>query len=204
MTLLRLTRLAPWAALLALLALPSGTLMAAGADGKKESKPAGVVKVSFDKQIRPILQAHCQGCHQPAKAGGAYVMTAFEQMLKGGESGEPAIVSGKPAESHLIEVITPQAGKAEMPQNKPPLAESEIGLLAQWIAQGANDDSPKNVGKRYDMEHPPEYTRLPVIPALAFSPGRLAFGHRRVPRGLALEGRRFRAARSVGGAFPAG
>ena len=60
-------------------------------------------KVSYDKQIRPILQAHCQGCHQPAKAGGGYVMTAFDRMLKGGESGEPAIVPGKPDESHLVE-----------------------------------------------------------------------------------------------------
>ena len=25
--------------------------------------------VSYYKQIRPIFQAHCQGCHQPAKAG---------------------------------------------------------------------------------------------------------------------------------------
>ena len=57
-----------------------------------------------------------------------------------------------------------------MPQNKPPLADSEIALISQWIAQGAEDDSPQNPGKRYDMEHPPEYTRLPVIPALAFSP----------------------------------
>ena len=128
------------------------------------------VKVSYDKQIRPIFQAHCQGCHQPAKAGGAYVMTAFDRMLKGGESESPAIVPGKPGESHLVELVTPNGGKAEMPQNKPPLADSEIALITQWIAQGAVDDSPQNPGKRYDMEHPPEYTRLPVIPAVAFSP----------------------------------
>ena len=34
-------------------------------------------EVSYYKQIRPILQAHCQGCHQPAKAKGGYVMTDF-------------------------------------------------------------------------------------------------------------------------------
>ena len=57
-------------------------------ESKKNPATAGpAVKVSYDKQIRPILQAHCQGCHQPAKAGGAYVMTAFDRMLKGGESG---------------------------------------------------------------------------------------------------------------------
>ena len=43
-------------------------------------------QVSYYKQIRPIFQAHCQGCHQPAKQGGDYVMTSFERLLKGGES----------------------------------------------------------------------------------------------------------------------
>jgi WD40 repeat protein/mono/diheme cytochrome c family protein len=127
-------------------------------------------KVSYDKQIRPIFQAHCQGCHQPAKAGGAYVMTAFDRMLKGGESSLPAIVPGNPAESYLIDKITPQDGKAEMPQDKPPLSAAELDLIGRWIAQGADDDTPQNARARYDMNHPPEYTRLPVIPALAFAP----------------------------------
>ena len=34
----------------------------------------------------------------------------------------------------------------------------------------AQNDSPPKSGSLYDMSHPPEYTRLPVIPALAFSP----------------------------------
>ena len=50
------------------------------------------------------------------------MMTTFDRMMKGGESGEAAIVAGKPAESHLVTLITPEGGKAEMPQNKPPLS----------------------------------------------------------------------------------
>ncbi|HEY4408323.1 MAG TPA: alpha-amylase family glycosyl hydrolase, partial [Acidimicrobiia bacterium] len=37
----------------------------------------------YYKQIRPIFQAQCQGCHQPSKAGGGYVMTAFDRLLAG-------------------------------------------------------------------------------------------------------------------------
>ena len=40
--------------------------------------------VSYYKQIRPVFQANCQGCHQPAKAKGGYVMTTFERLLEGG------------------------------------------------------------------------------------------------------------------------
>ncbi len=137
-----------------------------GAAGAKSG-----LKVSYDKQVRPIFQAHCQGCHQPAKAGGGYVMTAFDRLKKGGESDEVAIVPGKPAESYLVEQITPEKdGKAVMPQNKPPLSAAEIELVKRWIAEGAVDDVPKAAHARYDMDHPPVYTRLPVVPALAFAP----------------------------------
>ena len=60
----------------------------AQAAAKAAAAAAAGPKVSYDKQIRPIFQAQCQGCHQPAKAGGGYVMTAFDRMLKGGESDE--------------------------------------------------------------------------------------------------------------------
>jgi WD40 repeat protein/mono/diheme cytochrome c family protein len=138
-------------------------------DPAKTSDPAK--PVSFDKQIRPIFQANCQGCHQPAKAGGGYVMTVFEKMLAGGESKEAAVVAKKPDESHLIEQITPDKdGKALMPQNKPALSAANIQLITRWIAQGAVDDTPANAQVRFDQDHPPIYTRPPVIPAIDFSP----------------------------------
>ena len=111
--------------------------LAQGADPPPADAP-----VSYYKQIRPIFQTHCQGCHQPAKRGGEYVMTAFEQMLKGGESSEAAIVPGQPDKSHLLGQIKPKDGQAAMPKGAKPLAEVEISLVSNWIAQGAKDDSP--------------------------------------------------------------
>ena len=49
-------------------------------------------KVSYYREIRPILQANCQGCHQPAKSKGGYVMTDFKKLLAGGDSEGAAIV----------------------------------------------------------------------------------------------------------------
>ena len=70
--------------------------------------PIGVFgEISFEKDIRPLFQAHCTGCHQPAKIRGDYLMTDFASLLKGGESGEPAVVPGKPELSYLIEQIRP-------------------------------------------------------------------------------------------------
>jgi len=93
--------------------------------------------VSFYQQIRPIFQANCHGCHQPAKASGGYVMTDFEKLLKGGESGLAAIVPGKPEDSYLIEQITPDKGEALMPKKADPLVGYDIKLITQWIKAGA-------------------------------------------------------------------
>ena len=91
--------------------------------------------VSYFRQIRPILQANCQGCHQPAKAEGGYVMTEPAKMLAAGDSGTAGIVPGKPETSHLLEQIVPGGdGKAEMPKNGKPLTAAEIDLVRRWIA----------------------------------------------------------------------
>ena len=52
--------------------------------------------VSYDKQVRPIFQARCHGCHQPAKDKGGFEMTNFQRLLAGGKSKDVAIVPGDP------------------------------------------------------------------------------------------------------------
>ena len=128
-------------------------------------------EVSYYKQIRPILQAHCQGCHQPAKAKGGYVMTEFKGLLAGGDDEGLAVVPGKPAKSPLLALITPDKdGEAEMPKDKNPLHSAEIELIKNWIAEGAKDDTPASAQKLVDADHPPLYTLPPVITSLDYSP----------------------------------
>ena len=97
-------------------------------------------------------------------------MTAFDRLLAGGDSDDPAIIPGKPDEGKMLEQIVPTDGKAEMPQGKPPLHEAEIELIRLWMIQGAVDDTPANAKARYDTDHPPVYGRAPVVSALDFSP----------------------------------
>ncbi len=126
--------------------------------------------VSYYKDIRPIFQANCQGCHQPAKPKGGYVMTDFKKLLAGGEKDGVAVVPGTLEHGSLIQQITPTNGSAEMPKNKPPLSDSEINLVRKWIAQGATDDTPADAKKHFDLEHPPLYPGLPVVASVDFSP----------------------------------
>lgn len=125
--------------------------------------------VSYYTHIRPIFQAKCHGCHQPAKPNGDYVMTHFEKMLQGGESDEKAILPGNAAGSYLVELITPINGKAEMPRKEEPLSQIEIDLVKNWIDQGAINDTPANAVPKFDLDHPPVYTRPPLITSLDYS-----------------------------------
>ncbi len=150
------------------LLLPAFLVTVASADAVEPGKP-----VSYYKDIRPIFQAQCQGCHQPAKARGGYVMTDFARLLEGGESaakGEKAIVPKDPEHSLLVEQITPIEGQAEMPKKKPPLPEVDLQTIRRWVVEGAVDDTPANAKQRFDAEHPPIYTRAPVVTSLDFSP----------------------------------
>jgi mono/diheme cytochrome c family protein len=127
--------------------------------------------VSYYREVRRLFQQHCQGCHQPAKPMGGYVMTSHADLLKGGDQGKPGVVPGQPQRSLLVEQITPQAGKRPaMPKGRPPLLDKEVDLVKRWIAQGAKDDTPKSARDPVDAEHPPLYRLPPVITALDYSP----------------------------------
>ncbi|MBN9121745.1 MAG: PD40 domain-containing protein [Planctomycetes bacterium] len=137
--------------------------------GTRAEEPA---KVSYYKDVRPILQQHCNGCHQPAKPLGGYVTTDHASLLKPGEREKAGVVPGKPDKSYLVEQIKVQSnGKAEMPRNRDPLNVIQIKTVTDWIAQGAVDDTPASAKTvAVDAANPPKYSAPPVVTALNYSP----------------------------------
>lgn len=123
-------------------------------------------EVSYHRQIWPIIQAKCQGCHQPASPGGKLVLTTYAGFLKGGDHG-PAFAAGKPEASNVLDYLTGK--KTLMPKGGPPLSAAEIALFRDWIKQGAHDDTPA-AKDPIDAKHPPVYRAAPVVTALAYSP----------------------------------
>ena len=132
---------------------------------------ADEAKVSYFKQIRPIFQEHCQGCHQPAKRSGGFVMMTVAEMQKGGESGEPAFMPGNADKSMLISQIVPDGNDPPaMPKGQEPLKPEEVELIRKWVTEGAIDDTPSMPETVVDKDHPPVYSLPPVITSLEFSP----------------------------------
>lgn len=94
----------------------------------------------FLEKIRPLLEQKCLGCHGkiPDDIKGEYIMLTRESLLKGGESGEPAVIAGKPEQSPFWKSVTWKDDALQMPpQERNRLNAAEIANLKQWIAEGA-------------------------------------------------------------------
>jgi len=93
----------------------------------------------FEKDVRPILKAHCFHCHgEDGERKGDLDVRLARFLLKGGESG-PAIVAGKPAGSHLLDLLK----KGEMPKEKARLSDKDIATIETWILAGAPTARPE-------------------------------------------------------------
>ena len=147
------------------------SVLAGGVASAEDKKPLIPEVVSYYRDVRPIFALNCQGCHQPAKPLGQFVMTSTAGLFQKGESGETGVVPGHPEQSMIVRQLTPQNGKpAAMPKGKDPLAEHQVAIITKWIAQGAKDDTPAKHRLEVSQEKPPVYELPPVITALDFSP----------------------------------
>src|ERR1041384_3437495 len=87
---------------------------------------------TFEKDIRPILKAHCFDCHgEGERLKGGLDLRLRRLMLKGGDDG-PVLVPGKPAQSLLFKLVH----SGEMPKRDKKLSREEAALIKQWIATG--------------------------------------------------------------------
>jgi hypothetical protein len=102
--------------------------------------PAEKANVTYNVDIKPILEASCVECHGEEKQKGELRLDSKEATIKGGEEG-PIFEVGKSGESILITTIS-RVGDEEnwMPpiDKGEPLTLEQIALIRAWIDQGAN------------------------------------------------------------------
>lgn len=93
----------------------------------------------FEDVIQSTLDARCYACHNENKTKGDYLMTSFDDFLKGGKSGKTAVSPGNLQESELYQRITLEESHDDHmpPEGKTPLTKQEILLLEKWIEKGA-------------------------------------------------------------------
>ncbi|MCA9006895.1 MAG: PSD1 domain-containing protein, partial [Planctomycetaceae bacterium] len=105
-----------------------------------EEAPLTAHEKFYLQKIRPLLEQKCLGCHgsTPDDIKGEYNMLTRESLIKGGESGEPAVIVGKPEQSPFWKAVTWKDDSLQMPpQERNRLTAAEIADLKQWISEGA-------------------------------------------------------------------
>jgi WD40 repeat protein len=121
---------------------------------------------SYLRDVRPILDRNCTGCHQPASKESDLDLTTYAGFRAGGKRG-PAFVPGSANQSLVIQFIT-AAQQPSMPFGQPPLDANDIAAIRDWIQAGARDDSSSVLASSEPA--PGRYRQPPVITALRFSP----------------------------------
>lgn len=91
----------------------------------------------FQTEVRPVLQQHCLACHNGTMPPPALNLSSAETAFQPRKSGA-WIVPGDPSRSLLIKAVERGGTHLKrMPQTDLSLTDDQIGMLREWIEDGA-------------------------------------------------------------------
>lgn len=112
--------------------------------------------VTYSDDVRPIFNQRCTTCHYSSSPIGVDIQNPFSAerglvnaknswFLENGLTDENNVTPFDPDASFLLDKLTgnlpaDNKGGSPMPFQVPPLDEQEVGILEQWVTDGANDD----------------------------------------------------------------
>lgn len=124
-------------------------------------------RVSFSREVAPLLQRHCVACHKEGKAKGKYRLDTYEELRKELEPGD--------LESELLFRLTTEDEEERMPAEADPLPPAEIDVIRKWVKEGAKYDGgdPKAplasvIPVKDHPSSPPSYPRPLGVTAMVF------------------------------------
>jgi mono/diheme cytochrome c family protein len=97
-------------------------------------------EVTFERDVRPILKAHCTHCHgEEEKPKGGVDLRLRRFMDKVLDEGGHVLVPGQPDQSEMVLLIR----EGEMPKKGKKVSPEELAVIERWIAQGAKVTKPE-------------------------------------------------------------
>jgi uncharacterized membrane protein len=106
---------------------------------QEENKSKEKSKLSYAKDVAPILDRFCAGCHNADEEHPSQLfMESYESLMKGGNHGN-AIKPGNSKESLLMQKMSavPPFGKVMPPPKKKTPTPEQVEIIRAWIDQGA-------------------------------------------------------------------
>src|SRR2546423_218981 len=124
------------------IAATAGLSRAAGPDLSKLPPVADKQNVTYDKDIRPVLQSACFRCHgDQGRPRGGLRLDSREAVLKGGD--DPVVKPGDSKDSLLVIA----ASRIDDETAMPPTPRGPGQMLAQQMVQDGDKDSDKKLTK---------------------------------------------------------
>ncbi len=124
-----------------------GLALAACWSAALHSPADGAERISFNREIRPLLADRCFHCHGPSEAAREADLRLDRSDGRHGpfadRSDGPVIQPGKPESSLLWQRLTTDDSALRMPpaeSGKQRLSDSELALIQRWIRTGAEYD----------------------------------------------------------------
>ena len=109
---------------------------------------SAAAEIVFETAVAPILQEHCQGCHNPSKRRGDLDLSTPAGLLKGSESGA-IFKAGDPEHSLIYELVH----RGDMPKQGKRLSPKQVEVIKEWITDGAKFRRQPQVVKRALHQH---------------------------------------------------
>ena len=146
--------------------LLSGGLVLVGCLALLQGRQARGADVDYARDVKPVLQEHCVGCHGPKRQRGDLRLDTRSALLKGGGRG-PAVVAGQSAQSLLIQAVNQEDPELAMPPEGEALSPEAIQILRDWIDQGAPGPADEVAARKWVpwSFQPVDRPDLPGVPA---------------------------------------
>jgi mono/diheme cytochrome c family protein len=112
--------------------LPVAALLIMGCSNDSESDLTDTIDqdtpVSYNGNIRSIINSNCLGCHSdPTKNGAPFPLTDYDRVLVRAENGQ------------LLRSIKRQTGEASAMPPSGRLPQATIDLVERWIQEGSKE-----------------------------------------------------------------
>ncbi|MBK8095149.1 MAG: hypothetical protein IPK32_25055 [Verrucomicrobiaceae bacterium] len=91
-------------------------------------------KITYQDQIRPLLENKCFSCHNPDKKKGDLDLTSFAALMTGGGGG--AVVDPGNVDGSRLWTTCAKKEEPFMPPEGAPLSTKDLDLLAAWVKGG--------------------------------------------------------------------
>lgn len=98
--------------------------------------------LTYQADIKPIIDANCVACHVPGGTGydqTGLQLDSYDALMKGTKLG-PVVVAGSSVSSTLYRLVSGQADPSiRMPHGQAALPDADVSKIAAWIDQGAKN-----------------------------------------------------------------